>query len=164
MNRSSRIFALLGCCALLSANAPAQHQNYDKATPSAKDKDTTETTSRSDRPAATPRNDQLTADTTRFKALDTDGDKRISRAEFTLAPNLGLQTGNSSDNAAKEDQGEGAARQSSGQVASGVTDSNLTGRQSSSSVALFNEIDTDNDGFISQAELAMHQSSGFPKR
>lgn len=147
-----KIAAILGSCVLLTATAPAQHQHYDKATPPAKDGAAKTDEAQPDRPAPSSKTDRLTAAATRFKALDTDRDNRISRAEFTLAPNLGLQTG----------KGTGVTNKARDLEAVGVTDSNITVRQSSSPVALFNEIDTDNDGFLSQAELALHTGNDVP--
>lgn len=153
MNYLTKTFSTLGSIAMLAVIAPAQHQHYDKAIPPAKGEAGATEESTADRPPTTLKNDQLTSSATRFKALDTDRDNRISRAEFTLAPNLGLQTGDAiGEDAAKMRR---SGRPSTGKEAVGVTDSNIT-TPSSSPVALFNEIDTDKDGFISPTELALH--------
>lgn len=154
MNRIFKILATFGGCTLFAVNAPAQHQHYDKATPPAKQGTSTTDSNRSDRPRVTTKNDRLTAAATRFKALDTDRDNRISRAEFTLAPNLGFPM----PDAAGNNTGRSERKE-----AVGVTDSNITSRQGSSPVALFNELDTDQDGFLSQAELAAHHREDLPE-
>lgn len=168
MKPSRLLLSALGCCALLAVTSSAQHQEYDKTTsppPPAKGGVTapadTRGTPRADQPSTVKGNDRLTTEATRFSALDTDGDNRISRSEFTLASNLQLQTGDA-PGVAGETPAEG--RQSPGRVAAGTTDSSFTSPRSSSSVELFNQIDTDKDGFLSRAELAMHHSNPQSKK
>lgn len=150
MKPSRLLWSALGCCVLLAVTTPAQHQDYEKST-------TPPPPAKGERPAAVPLHDQVITDATRFKALDTDGDNRISRTEFTVAPNLQLPTGGTPGAT-----GAGEGRLSESRIAAGKTDSNFTSGPKANAVEWFNRIDLDKDGFLSRAELGIHPGNRPP--
>jgi hypothetical protein len=88
-----------------------------------------------------------------FKNIDSDADGRISRAEFTAAGSAAtsLTSGSSTTTGTTADAAAGKTekkhwwnRSSSSDKASGDMDPSET----------FSKLDTDNDGFLSQSELA----------
>lgn len=156
MQSSRLLLSALGYGALLAVSSPAQHQHYDKATPPAKEGTAGATPRAPERSSVARSNDRQITETTRFEVLDTDGDNRISRSEFTLAPNLPIRAASETGKASDEGRG------SRGRIAAGTTDSNFTSPDANSSEK-FDRIDTDKDGFLNRTELAMHYSSLPPK-
>lgn len=155
MKRFTSFLAAAGCSAALALVASAQNSTTAAPPPptsSSSEAGEIPDSSANDRVSTSAIHDRMSTASTRFKALDTDGDNRISRAEFTLAPNLNLQTG--SGGADKAGQLDTGGRASERRTASATTDSSLEAGRSPRSYELFNQLDTDKDGFLSRAELA----------
>jgi hypothetical protein len=95
-------------------------------------------------------------DTARFKTMDTNNDGRISRAEFTLAGDNQLNAAGSTTpvliDGSIDKTGTKPWDKKSPQDATATTDSNIM--VSANSVEAFRQLDTDNDGYLTQAELA----------
>jgi hypothetical protein len=152
MPSSRLLLVVLGCGASLTVTSPAQHQHYDKATPPAKEGVAGSASPAPERSSIARSNDRQITEATRFEVLDTDGDDRISRSEFTLAPNLPVRAASETNKAGDE------AREPRGRIAAGTTDSNFSSPNPNTSEK-FDRIDTDKDGFLNRAELAMHHST-----
>jgi hypothetical protein len=189
MNNSHKLAALLGGLTLVTVSALAQ--NTDPANngvsmpsttpaatpttpvaptpsvstaPASKTNPSTDATQSARR--ITPSSDANGAvndsDISRFKAMDTDNDGRVSRAEFTLSAESHLDA--ASTNGAviadgKADQvGKAAADDKSATAATATTDTNLS--ISGNSFETFKRLDTDEDGYLSQAELAAAHRAG----
>jgi hypothetical protein len=89
--------------------------------------------------------DMKATGTARFKALDTDGDDRISRAEFALgSPQLLPGDTRAAGETSKDAPHNAGDRKDS--------PANFSG--GSNSFERFSQLDTDKDGFLSPSELA----------
>jgi len=150
--------ALLAVVAVAQSNPPARpddpsrQETTSPATPPLPAQSLTQATAESQLPAEV---DRFTAESTRFKTLDTDSDGRLSRAEFTLAPNQPIEKASGATELSSAPKKPWWSRRSTGQNASGATDSNIG--TPTDVVEVFEQLDTDKDGFLSRAELAAEQ-------
>jgi hypothetical protein len=130
-------------------DGPAQQGKTSPATPPPPAQSLTEASSEQKPPAEAGR---VTGEATRFKALDTDADGRISRAEFTLAPNQPIEEVGSAAGNREGIKKPWWSRKSASQNASATTDSNIGTPTNTAEV--FEQLDSDKDGFLSRVELA----------
>jgi len=153
--------ALLAGSAVLALSGIAQSSHYDQAVDARARPDASpatppprgESLTQDSSPKAAAQADRFTTESTRFKALDTDNDGRLSRAEFTLAPNLEpVEKAAESTERSSASKTPEAARRSAGQNAAGANDSNIG--TPTNTAEIFEQLDTDKDGFLSRAELA----------
>jgi hypothetical protein len=168
MNKSRKLTTLLGGLVIL-ATALAQVADPAKPadpmappvspTPSAPQVDLSSNTiqPRNATPPANARAGLYGTDASLFKAMDTNNDGRISRAEFTLSGDNQLNaTSNTApvpvDSALDKTGTKPWDKKSEARDAPAITDSNIT--VSANSVEAFRQLDTDNDGYLTQAELA----------
>ncbi|HWA25850.1 MAG TPA: hypothetical protein VG734_09325 [Lacunisphaera sp.] len=165
MKTSSKYLSLLGGLVCLTLSAPAQsYPDSSKGSQSSTTRPSSSTSS-----SQSSKNDTMSPSTNdstsrsntssynsqsstiagqRFNNLDKDNDGKISRSEFTLASPQ-LQSGQ--NDTGKTEKKHWWNRNSSDKKATSTTDSDVT--SASSSVEMFNQLDTDKDGFLSQSEL-----------
>jgi hypothetical protein len=155
--------------ALFVASLAAQSAHYDQATEGRARPDPSpamppppaQSMTQAPSSNAPVQTDRYTAESTRFKALDTDGDGRLSRAEFTLAPNhepITDDTGVSEPRTVKKNE---TSRRSAEQNAAGANDSNVG--SPTNSAEIFEALDTNKDGFLNRAELAAEAEAKVTK-
>jgi hypothetical protein len=82
----------------------------------------------------------------RFKSLDTDGDGRISRAEFMAGASTSTDTTATSTSSTDSSSGKGEKKHWWSRRSSDKDDTDPS--------ETFAKLDKDNDGFLSQSELA----------
>jgi hypothetical protein len=146
MNQSIKIAGLIGALSLLAVTAAAQATYPSSSKPA-----TTPASQASPRASTSVSGStgNSSIDSARFKSLDTDGDGRVSRSEFTagssqITGNTGMAT-----ETGKEEKKHWWSRKSDDSKSSDVA---VSERQNS--IEQFNQLDTNKDGFLTSDECA----------
>ena len=161
MNHSRKLATLLGGLSLLTVAAfaqdkdPARTGSTGPAIPPASQSASKSSPSIDSRNSASDTG--LSAGAAQFKILDSDNDGRISRTEYTASvPKVeGSANGTVTADAksTKTEKKHWWSRKDKDTTdATATTDSNLS--SSGNTVELFSQLDTNSDGYLSQAELS----------